>query len=381
MAKRTRIIEGTWNCTSCDQRDIPARLRSCPSCNNPREETGQESEFEFGGVDAATGKSLREGTQDEKALSAAGAGADWFCNFCGASNRGDAPKCRHCRADREDSSRALAADADPADAPPPPPPPAKKTGVGRILLYVGAGLLLTCGMCLFWGGRTRDVTGKVTDTEWTRTVHQERFQRVQREGWRNELRTTPPRMPVNGQGEVAGVENIRACTMRQRGTRQVADGTERVCSTKQRKVQCGTEEKCTRQKMGNGFMKETCDDVPKYCNESYQDCEDRTRYRAEPVFDTSCTYDTYAWTPVDQRTESGRDSAPRWPSLSTGVLDRLRREEKYTVRIGYEKDGAQQHELTPKDEAGFLAYKKGQSVPLKVNNFGSVELATGAAGH
>ena len=379
MAKRTRIIEGTWNCTSCDRKDIPARSRSCPSCNNPREETGQESEFEFGGVDAASGRALREGTTDDKALSAAGAGEDWFCNFCGASNRGDAPQCHHCRAGREDSSRALQSEPDPSDAPPPPPPARKKSGVGRTLLYVSLGLVASCGALIFWGGRSHGVTGQVTGTEWTRTVHQERFQRVQREGWRDQLRLASPRMPVNGQGEVAGVENIRACGLRQRGTRQVADGTERVCSTKQRRVQCGTEEKCTRQKMGNGFMKETCDDVPKYCGESYQDCEERTRYRSEPVLDTSCTYDTYAWTPVTQRTESGHDSAPRWPALSPGALDRLRREEKYTVRIGYEQGGAKQHELTPPDESGFLAWKKGQAVPLKVNNFGSVELAADAA--
>jgi hypothetical protein len=373
MAKRTRIIEGTWSCTSCDARDILARHRSCPTCNNPREETGQESEFDFGGVDAASGKSLREGVADEEALSAAAAGADWFCDYCAASNRGDAPLCRNCRAQRSDTSRALSADPEPVGPPPPVPPPAPRRS-GRKWLLLGLGLFSCCGTFFFWGSRTHAVTGQVTATEWTRTVHRESFQRVSKTGWRDELYPTSSRMPVNGQGEVAGVENIRDCMRRQRGTRQVADGTERVCEDKTRRVQCGTEEKCTRKKLGNGYMKEECDDVPKYCKESYEDCHTRTRYRTEPVYALSCTYDTHAWSEVDRREESGRDSSPRWPELLAGSLDRLRREEKYAVHIRYQKDDdPAEHVLEPKSESEFLSWKKGQSVSLQVSNFGSVD--------
>ncbi|HYO56225.1 hypothetical protein [Archangium sp.] len=380
MAKRTRIIEGTWNCTSCDTRAILARHRSCPHCNNPREETGKESEFDFGEVDAVSGKSLREGVTDAKALSAAAAGADWFCDYCGASNRGDTPICRNCRAKRSATSRALAEEPDePIGAPHPPPAPFAARGSGRKWLYVGLGLLACFGTCMYWGSRTHGVTGQVTTTEWTRTVHRETFQRVTREGWRNELSSTLPRMPVNGMGEVAGVENIRNCFPRQRGTRQVADGTERVCKTKTRQVKCGTTEKCKRKKMGNGYMKEVCEDVPKYCSKRYEDCDTRTRYRSEPVFDLSCTYDTYAWKEVDRRVESGRDSAPRWPELRPGSLDRLLREEKYAVRIDYEDSGAKEHVYEPKSESEFLSWKRGQSVPLQVNNFGSVNILAGNA--
>ena len=378
MATRTRFIEGTWNCTSCDTRDILARHRGCPSCNNPREETGQESEFDFGDVDASTGKSVREGVTDEKALSAANAGADWFCDYCSASNRGDTPICRHCRAERSSTSRALSEGPEEPIEPHAPPPAPAQPG-SRRWLYVGLGILAFFGTCMFWGSRTHGVTGQVTTTEWTRTVHRETFQRVSREGWRGELSTRAPRMPVNGTGEVAGVENIRSCFPRQRGTRQVADGTERVCTTKTRQEKCGTTEKCTRKKMANGYMKETCRDEPKYCSKSYQDCDMRTRYRSEPVFDVSCTYDTYVWQQVDTQVESGRDSAPRWPELNPGARDRLRREEKYAVHIGYEDGGDKEHVHEPKSEAEFLSWKRGQSVPLQVNNFGSADIVAGDA--
>jgi hypothetical protein len=377
MAKRIRIIEGTWNCSSCGTKGIPARHKKCPHCNNPRELTGKESEFDFGGTDAATGKSLREGVTDEKALELANAGADWFCAYCGASNRGDQPICKNCRAERTTDAQALEEETDPGLPPPPRATPAKRTlrTVGMVLL--GGLFFFCCGGTLllgFWASRTHDYTGQVASTEWKRTVYQERFTPVTLEGWRDELRVQPPRMPVNGTGEVAGVQNIRGCVSRQRGTRKVADGTERVCTTKTRKVACGTEEKCSTRDKGNGFKEEICEDVAKYCSESYEDCRNETRYRDEPVYDQKCSYDTYQWKEVDRRELSGQDNEPpRWPELSVGPADRLRREERYTVHIEYEDDGTQRTPFEPKTEQEYLAWKKGQQVSVTVDNMGEVK--------
>lgn len=373
MAKRTRIIEGTWNCTSCGARDIPARHKRCPSCNNPRELTGKESEFDFGEVDATTGKSVREGVTDEKALEQAAAGADWFCAFCGAANQGNLPKCRHCGAERgSDAKEAPLADLSP---PAPPPAPAKRRFGKKTLLALGALFSCCFGSCLFgvWAGSTQEMPGEVTGTAWQRAVVQERFQPTEKTGWQDELRPTAARMPVNGAGEVAGIANIRGCVSRQRGTRKVADGTERVCRTKTRKVACGTEEKCTRKDKGNGFAEEVCHDVTKYCSESYEDCQNETRYRTEPVYSQQCTYDTHEWKQVDRREASGADDRPRWPELAVGARDRLRREEKYRVHIRYQDDGAKEHVLEPAREEEFLAWKKGQGVTLTVTNLGKVE--------
>jgi hypothetical protein len=383
MAKRTRIIEGTWSCTSCGAKDIPARHRKCPTCNNPREESGQESEFNYGEVDAARGKSRREGVVDPKALEAAAAGEDWFCEYCQASNRGDQSRCHNCHAERSAASRKLS--SGPVEGAPPPRPqaPPRKASSGWGKWVLGA-LALSC-LCFsgfaWWGSRTHEVGGTVARTEWSRTVYLDTFSRVSRSGWRDELRPTPSRMPVNGAGEVAGVENIRGCASRQRGTRQVADGTERVCRTKTRKVACGTEEKCTRRTLGNGFVEETCEDVTKYCNEDYEECRDETRYRSEPVYVDSCTYDTYEWKPVGSRTASGTNDAPRWPELpgSPSAVDRLRKEEQYTVRIEYQRRGPQAHELRPGSEQEFLAWRPGQSVTLDVSNLGQVKAVRPAA--
>jgi hypothetical protein len=376
MAKRTRIIEGTWNCTSCDTKGILARHKVCPSCGNPRELTGKESEFDFGGVDAKSGKSQREGVTDAAALELAGAGADWFCAYCGASNRGDSPRCKQCSAQRTEDAKAAVARELPSPAAAAPPVAVPKKRLGR-KAWLALGLLFSCcfgtGLFSLWANSTHELPGSVTGTAWQRSVVRERFSPVVKTGWRDELSTAAPRMPVNGAGEVAGVSNVRDCVSRQRGTRRVADGTERVCRTKTRRVACGTEERCRRRDQGNGFVEEVCEDVTRYCSESYEDCQNETRYRTEPVYAQQCTYDTYAWKEVDRRQESGTDDRPRWPELTASGVDRLRREEQYTVRIRYEDDGEKEHVLEPKSEQEFLAWKKGQGVSLTVTNLGKVE--------
>ncbi len=379
MAKRIRIIEGTWNCSSCDAMGILARHKKCPHCNNPRELTGKESEFDFGETDAVTGKSLREGVTDEKALELAQAGADWFCAYCGASNRGDQPICKNCRAERTGDAKALEEEADPGlptPRPQPGPPPPKK-GIGKVGMALLGGMLFCCGGSLIfgiWAQQTHESTGKVTGAEWKRTVYQERFTLVTKEGWQDELRLQSARMPVNGAGALAGVANIRNCVSRQRGTRKVADGTERVCKTKTRKVACGTEEKCRTRNKGNGFKEEICEDVTRYCSESYEDCDTETRYRHEPVYAQKCSYDTHEWKVMGQKESAGRDAEPpRWPELSVGPADRLRREEKYTLHIEYEDDGTQKTTFEPKTEKEYLGWRLNQPVSVTVDNLGKVK--------
>jgi hypothetical protein len=211
-------------------------------------------------------------------------------------------------------------------------------------------------------------------TEWKRSITQQRFTLVTSEGWRDELSPRAPRMPVNGVGEIAGVSNIRACVSARRGSRQVPAGTERVCHTRTRRTACGTEEKCQTRDKGNGFREEVCHDVTRYCDESYEDCRDETRYVSEPVYAPRCSYDTYQWKEVARREASGRDGEPpRWPALDVNAEDRLQREEHYTLRVEYEKKGRQQAPFEPRTEQEYLAWKKGQPVLVTVTNGGEVQ--------
>ncbi|SEM42595.1 hypothetical protein SAMN05444354_116150 [Stigmatella aurantiaca] len=379
MSKRIRIIEGTWNCSSCDTKGIPARHKRCPKCNNPRELTDQESEFDFGETDAKTGRSLREGVTDTQTLELAQAGADWFCAYCGASNRGDQVLCKQCNAERTQDARALQEQALPGPRPRPAPPKgaSKKSPLPRVLMVLGGGLFFCCfGTMIYgvWMTQTQDYPGQIVGTEWKRTLLQERFSPVTLQGWQDELSPQPPRMPVNGEGEAAGVQNIRDCVSSRRGSRQVANGTHRVCRTKTRRKACGTEEQCETRDKGNGFREEVCKDVTRYCDESYEDCRNETRYRDEPVYARRCSYDTYQWKEVARRETSGRDGEPpRWPELAVTPEDRLKREEQYTLHIEYGAPERKQAPLELKTEQEFLAWKKGQSVSVTATHGGDIK--------
>ncbi|MCU0241401.1 MAG: hypothetical protein MUF51_03140 [Vicinamibacteria bacterium] len=372
MAVRTRILEGTWDCTSCGSTKVLGRHKVCPQCGNPREE-GQETEFDFG-PQTASGASTRESVEDAAALAVANAGEDWKCVFCGASNRGDVQVCRACSAPRDQEPAERAAQPRPVVATPPLEPP-RRRWTKPCLVGCALGVLGFVAFILFaiWGGRTSEFTGRVVSRNWSRTIEQQRFTRVTREGWRDSLSERPAVMPVRGAGEAPGVENLRDCSQKQRGTRQVADGTERVCEDKTRRVACGTEEKCTRKTLKNGFAQETCTDVTKYCDESYRDCRNKTRYKDVPVYGTSCRYDTWEWQKVNVFSAQGQDDTPRWPEAQEDALDRLSRAEHYNVVIEFTRKGAsRQHTLALTREDEYQSWHPGETVTLVVNNLGTV---------
>ena len=360
MTTRTRLIEGTWNCTSCDSKDIPGRHKVCPTCNNPREE-GKETQFDFGATDAASGKSLREGVTDEKAAALGALGTDWYCPFCAAGNREDAPQCRNCQAPKPD---------DPPRTPPTPKPPneaPRKSGKGKL---VAAAVLLAvlgvCGLLL----RTSASGGKVASMKWEHKAERQHFEQVEETGWRDELTERPTVMPTGGAGEQAGISDIRECVLDRRGDKRIPDGTERVCETKTKRTQCGTEERCTRKDKGNGFAEETCTDVPKYCDEPYESCELKQRYRTVPDMQQRCKYSTWRWMPREQQVLSGADGKPRWPELQAGANERVQRTGSYAVELAYGE--GKRHVLKPGSEADFTRFQPGQPVTVTTNGLGAV---------
>jgi hypothetical protein len=251
----------------------------------------------------------------------------------------------------------------------------RKSRTGLWIFLGLGGSLLTCFCGIgFWGSQTHEAQGRVTSMSWERQVHSERFSPVDVQAWRDQIHPSAPAMPVNGLGESAGATNVRGCASKQRSTRQVADGQEERCSTKTRRTSCGTEERCTTTSTGNGFAKETCRDVTKYCDESYEDCRMETKYRDEPVYDDWCTYSSFEWKRVGTVNASGSDASPKWPEAIPGPLERLVRAEKYTVSFSYETKGEKAtHVLEPKSESEFVAWRPDQAVQLTVNNLGHVK--------
>jgi hypothetical protein len=367
-------VEGTWTCTSCGSRGILGRHESCPSCGNPRD-SAAESRFDFG-PSTATGASAGATVSDPSLLALARAGADWSCPFCGASNRADLPSCRSCSAPRETVP-------DRAPAPQPllgggasTPRPGRRgcllSGCALALVFAAA----LVGLAI-WGSRSHDYPGRVESRGWRRTVERQRFTRVEKQGWQDEIRPRAAAMPARGAGEIAGVERIRDCARTQRGTRRVADGTETVCERRTRQVECGTEEKCETRDLGNGFAEEVCDDVPRYCSEDYEDCHQETRYREEPVYGVRCRYDTWEWSAAGSFEAHGTDDAPRWPAVELDPLDRERRDEAYDVVVTYGRGS--RHVLHPRTAEEYARWSAGQRVRVRATNLGRVEEVAPAA--
>jgi hypothetical protein len=360
----SRIIEGKWKCRNCHTEGILGRHKQCPSCGNPRED-GAEMSFDFG-AQGGSGDFQAETVTDAKALELAEAGEDWFCEFCGTGNRGDQSVCRNCAAGR--TVRATRFAQPQSQGREAPPPAKKKSGVAALVV---GGLILSLGLWAFWATREKSITGKVVRAEWVHQVSRETFERKVAEGWRDELHLIAPQMPVQGVGEVGGVENLRACTPRVKKTVQEPCGTQRVCHPSSERYSCGSERKCQTQNLKNGFAKEVCSQVPKFCTRTVERCADEIRYCARPIYSTWCAYDTFAWKEAEKKVEQGEVPPTRWPELRPGSLDRIRKSSSYTAVIEYQhRGGKKEWPLKLETEAQFQEFPVGKTMPLLIKNLG-----------
>jgi hypothetical protein len=342
MTERRRIIEGTWSCGECGATDILGRHKQCPQCGAAREQ--KETAFDFGAT-AADGASTAATVQEPDVATLAKAGADWHCRYCAAGNRGDADRCHTCGASREE----LGATAKVA-----PPEPAKQGG--GALRWIAAVVLVLIAVG-WWATRKHEEHATVTDLAWEHTLLHERFEQVDREGWRADLRPTTPRPPVDGAGEEPGIFDIRGCRRMEREPR--------TCRTENRQVPCGTERKCQVKDLGNGFAEEVCTDVPKTCAEPHEVC-------TGPVVDDRCTYSTHEWRKLGAEHTSGSGDPPRWadPPTTLGPHDRLTREAAYRVSVAYGE--GKTHEHHPETTEDFARFKIGDRAEVVVSNLGVV---------
>lgn len=376
MGERRRIIEGRWTCSSCGTEGIPGRHKTCPACGSPREQ--EEMAFDFGARDAATGKAQAATVDDQALQQAAKAGADWLCLHCEAGNSELDAACKKCGAPKGSSPSAETRELPPPEAPEPEEepeePPRKKGGcgclMGLLVLFVG------CLGVLWWSGHTEVITGQVSARSWSRTVRIERFSKVTETGWRSELEGRPKsKLPVKGKGERAGVDDIRGCQRKQKGTKKVPDGKEEVCRTESRRVACGSHEECSVKDLGNGFAEEVCKDITDYCDEQYEACSMETRYRDEPVYGEQCSYSTYKWTEVKADTAKGKGDAPlAWPALEpAGDSERAIKSQQVSVSVTYDDgDGPEVHVEEREDDGWFNTWPMGAQVELDITKLGSV---------
>jgi len=196
-----------------------------------------------------------------------------------------------------------------------------------------------------WASRTYRDGGKVTAMHWEHHTLRDHWSEVTREGWRKDLYLTPVKLPVNGVGEVAGIDNIRNCYDKFHHTNRV-------------------------------YVGQTCSGVGKH-----RHC--RSNYRYDRIYLSYCTYDTWAWVQVEDQEASGDDAETRWIEIDPGTLDRVRRESAYDIGIEYYEgevigegkfsaDQTFQHVHHPTLESDFRSWKIGERVAVECYNIGWV---------
>lgn len=324
------IREGRWDCESCGTTGIKGRDLICPGCGARRPEN----------VTFYLPDDEQEVT-DEALIERAKAGADWVCEWCGASNPAMREVCKECGAEKgesrsqevkeyglEDTPRIGDATVTAAVSSRPEPEPETSGGSSLpIFAAIGVVLLLIAGG-LFFLLRPVETTATVTSFSWERTIDVEKYATVTEEG---------DSVPAGG---------------------RVLDEIETHVNEK---VDTGQTEEyvCGKKDLGNGMFEDKMCERPVYKNVT----RTKITYR----------YEIEKW--VKDRTEraSGKNRDPTWPEVRLGSKEReSSRNEEYTVHVRAKNN--KDYEVNFGTPSQWMTYQEGQKVDLKVNALGHAEI-------
>jgi ribosomal protein L40E len=350
MAKQTLgYTELEWECPSCHTRN-PGAAKTCVQCGAPLPENVQYQQ-------AAQDKILT----DEAKISAAKAGADIYCGYCGAPNPVTAKTCKQCGADltegkARESGQVLGAmrqeEAAPINCPacgasnpasafkcskcgtalcqaaPAPEPIAPPAGRNKLLPFLIAGavlLLILIIVLVARGSRRSAAIGEVSNVNWRRVIAVEALVPVVLEAWQDQI---PSGAKVgNCRQEVYAVQD------------NPAPGAHEVCGTPY-VVDKGS---------GYGEIQKDC---------RYEILADR------------CQYQSQAWQAIAPIVLTGSDLSPAWPAATLQQNQRSTgRAETYAVTFNV--DG-KTYSYQPANEAEFVQFSPGSQWRLQVNSFGNV---------
>lgn len=187
----------------------------------------------------------------------------------------------------------------------------------------------------------KDVSGTVEALTWQRTIAIESFAQRADASWDEGV-----------PGDAYGV----SCSSRQRGTRQVADGSHQECR-----------------------------DVDKGDGSFSRECRTVTDYRDEPVYDRWCAYTVDRWGQNREvKTKGDVTQTPYWPEYSLASGNGSRRygqeragdkHEQYTVVVR-QSDGKKRHECGYSKQSTWEQYSLGMEVALRVGITGGADCDT-----
>ena len=279
------IQEGRWDCPTCGTQGILGRYRECNNCGAPRPE----------GVRFYLPENAPNVTNTEQ-LAIAKAGADWICEYCGASNRTKEENCVECGAPKSNVQQAVReynTENIPRSPQTPSSPKRKSTSsiptslvrssmsaakgkgrgyrwlLGTVAIAVSFAASLVIGSAIFFFNPIA-VEATVSGLSWERKVTIEKLTTVTESDWS---------VPSSGR-LLSQREEIRRYE-------KVLDRYETKTRQVSEKVKVGTETyTCGKRDLGNGFFED------KKCTRDVYETRTKTEtyedpiYRDEPVYDT-----------------------------------------------------------------------------------------------
>lgn len=345
MGRRRTVgyVENEWTCPNCNSRN-KGSLKTCENCGAPQPENVK---FEL--------PSEQKLVKDEAALSAAQAGADIHCGFCGARNPATAVTCSQCGGDLKEGKARQAGQV--MQAPPPPPkvikcnncgtenpgtnstcmqcgaalpktqvvPPVAPQPLGRTVkpaapkkpnwLLIGgilAFLAICCIAVIAMLIPSRSVEATVTDVYWQTVVPVQEFQPVRY----NDRRGNPP-----------------------------SNAYDESCRTESRDV---CEQKTIDR--GNGY------------SEVVEECHTET--------DQYCSYTVDEWTTIQTYPLEGNDLRPVYASPNVSSDQRIGDETaEFTITL-LTDDGLKTY--SPETVTEFQQFTVGSTWTLKMNALGGI---------
>lgn len=342
-----------WDCASCGAKEISGLKKKCPTCDSPKEDRHNEIYY----TDKKKGKKLSNEEMNQAGISAEH-NSDHDCRYCGATLKPTTETCPICGGKVEDAvevSDDLAATAGKQKS-----ATTKKSGVVPLLII--GGVVVLAAVCGLVSMILRDKTQKTTveSVSWRRTVSEEAYEYVEKEGW-----------------ELPDDADLIDEERKQKGTEQVISGykDEEKCTTK--KVQDGYEEVCAVEDItyddGTTDSVETCTNEPVYKDVETCKTEKVPVYKDQKVYATWYTYDIWDWVEVDSETVTGNDYEPEWPVIDIANDNRKGGEvEEYT--IVFEDADGNKYEYTTDSFSEFEEYTEGSSWEIEIDkDSGEVE--------
>ena len=319
-----RIVEGLWDCTYCNTKEIGGLTKHCPCCGHPQD---AGTKFYMG---------ERKNYLEEDLAKQYGQGADWLCPFCNSMNRIRYKYCANCGA-AKDSSEADYFDLHSEDenaqtgataaAPQPAQPKEKKKrNKKKTWIILSAVLLLIVSLLYAFWPRTYEAT--VASTVWTRQINIEAYRTVQESDWS---------VPEGGRVYDQRTEFSHY--------KQVLDHYETRSRQVSEQVYDGEDYHTSYSNNGDGTFTEHTYSSPRYRTEYRTEYYQEPIYRDEPVYATKYYYEIEKWVVDREEKSAGANRAPYWPEYTLAENERTgfqgevyimnfeTEEEKYSVSL------------------------------------------------